>query len=257
MDIRIKKNGKEIRDANKWFELAPPKGGELQWKNGRSAKELARFATDPSFVEFIKMVLANEGIEEQDFVCEPEAETYFGRKDDESIDLGTHGPRNHDLLMFGKTCVIGLEAKVSEHFGENTVKGEWDSATSTEKKDKRISGLIKFVSNGRYEDYASAPDHIKAMQYQLFTATAGTVLEAKRAKKQKNSINEALFLVLVFTGNVSKDSDYEQKVIDNDCAFKEFSEEFFGNGVSEIQGVKCRIIEQKVRLLSNYRFGED
>ena len=248
IQISIKK-GTEIHDVETWFIVAPPKDPELQWKNGRSAKELARFATDPSFQDFINKVLNDVGIKEQDFVCEPEAETHFERQESEKIDIGINGPRNHDLLMVGKTCVIGLEAKVSEKFGNNTVQEEWKKATTMNKKEKRIPGLISFLSNGKYTDYAATPDSIKGLQYQLLTATVGTVLEAKRRKKK-----DAIVLVLVFTGNVSKGDGYEQNVQNNDAAFDAFKNEFFKEDVVEIQGVNCRLIERKVKLMSNYVF---
>ena len=42
MKIEIQKTIK-ITNENEWFLLAPPKGKEKQWKDGFSAKELARF----------------------------------------------------------------------------------------------------------------------------------------------------------------------------------------------------------------------
>ena len=117
------------------------------------------------------------------------------------------------------------------------------------KKEKRIPGLISFLSNGKYTDYAATPDSIKGLQYQLLTATVGTVLEAKRRKKK-----DAIVLVLVFTGNVSKEDGYEQNVQNNDVAFDAFKNEFFKEDVVEIQGVNCRLIERKVKLMSNYVF---
>lgn len=254
VQITIKK-GTEIHDVETWYVVAPPKDPELQWKNGRSAKELARFATDPSFSDFIESVLKNAGIGEQDFICEPEAETPFERQDAEKIDMGINGPRNHDLLMLGKTCVIGVEAKVSEKFGNNTVQEEWEKAKTQNKKEKRIPGLIEFLSNGKYKDYESTPESIKSLQYQLLTATVGTVLEAKRKLEGKRIKNiEAIVLVLVFTGNVAKENGYEQNVVYNDNALKAFTDVFFKDGVATIQGIKCRVVERKVTLLSNYDY---
>ena len=63
MIVTIKKEVK-IQDVETWHIVAPPKSPDKQWKNGRSAKELARFATDPSFTEFIKKVLKDLGIKE-------------------------------------------------------------------------------------------------------------------------------------------------------------------------------------------------
>ena len=35
-------DGKPIRSVEDWFRFAPPKRGAEQWRDGRSAKELAR-----------------------------------------------------------------------------------------------------------------------------------------------------------------------------------------------------------------------
>lgn len=249
MKITIKKSV-AINDAETWHFVAPPKDPEKQWKNGRSAKELARFATDPFFTEFIKKLLDKESITPQDFECEPEAETRFEKEgDDEIIDLGKGGPRNHDLLMIGSDdCVFGVEAKVSEKFGNHTVKQEWNSSKSSKnKKEKRIPGLIKFLSNNQDADYESSTDNIKDLQYQLLTATVGTILEAKRRKKDK-----AIVLVLIFEGNVAKEDGYKKKIEDNKKAFNAFCNVFFKNKETEIQGIKCRIIERAVIIKSNY-----
>lgn len=242
MNIEIIKNDTKITSVEDWYKVAPPKKPAEQWKDGRSAKELARFVTGPSFGEFVKLLLKNMGIKEQDFVCEPEAETRFEIQSSlEQIDLGVSGPRNHDLLMTGKTCVIGVEAKVSEKFGEYTVKKEWEKACTPNKREKRISGLIQFLSDGVYQDYEHTPDSIKELQYQLFTATVGTILEAKR-----KVIKEAIVLVMVFKGNVAKEDDYNTKCDNNDAAFNAFKNAFFVNNPMAIQGVNCRIIKQEV-----------
>ncbi len=250
MNIEIIKNDTKIASVEDWYKVAPPKDPTTQWKNGRSAKELARFVTDPSFGEFVKLLLKNTNIKEQDFVCEPEAETRFEiRSSSEKIDLGMSGPRNHDLLMIGETCVIGVEAKVSEKFGEYTVKKEWEKACTSNKREKRVPGLIQFLSNGVYQDYDHTPDFIKELQYQLFTATVGTILEAKR-----KDIKEAIVLVLVFKGNVAKEDDYITNCDNNDAAFNAFKNAFFVNNPMVIQGVNCRLLKQEVWIKSNYCF---
>lgn len=40
--MRITKNGHEIRTVDDWFQYAPPMGRQIQWRDGRSAKELAK-----------------------------------------------------------------------------------------------------------------------------------------------------------------------------------------------------------------------
>src|SRR5512143_788477 len=40
--MRLCRGQSTIRSTDDWFSLAPPKKGALQWKDGRSAKELAK-----------------------------------------------------------------------------------------------------------------------------------------------------------------------------------------------------------------------
>ena len=244
MEITIKKNV-EINSVEQWFQVAPPKGKDAQWKNGRSAKELARFATDPYFKSFIRGVLEQENIREQNFVCEPEAETVLKS----AIDMGINGPRNHDLLMVGsKDCVIGVEAKVSEGFGNNTIEEERKKADTRNKKEKRIPGLVQFITNNIYSDFNEVPETIKSLMYQLFTATVGTIIESKNRGKKK-----ALVLVLVFTGNVDKEPGYEDKMKKNCSDYDAFVQEFFPNGEAIIQNVRCRIKKVEIEIKSPYQ----
>ena len=93
MKVEIKKTV-SIKNADNWKDYAPPKDAKTQWKDGRSAKELARFVTSEEFIPFLRAFLKDLGIKNQDFEAEPEAETYFPEKE-----FGKSGPRNHDLLM--------------------------------------------------------------------------------------------------------------------------------------------------------------
>lgn len=205
MIINISKKVK-IENPIDWYNVAPPKGEEKQWKEGRSALEMARFATSNEFETMIKNVLKDCKTQTQDFECEPEALTVFP-----SDTMGTSGPRNHDLLMIGKNCVIGVEAKVSESF-DILIKDKRINASENMKK--RLSGAINFI----YGD--KVPFDVEDMHYQLFSATVGTVLEAQKHKECKN----AIILVLVFKGDVCKATDpsYDNNVKVNNEAFKKF-----------------------------------
>lgn len=58
-------------------------------------------------------------------------------------------------------------------------------------------------------------DTVNTIGYQLVTSTRGTIYAAKEVKKCIN-------LILVFTGNVEKESNYRKKVDKNDRDFNEF-----------------------------------
>lgn len=204
MIINISKKVK-IENPIDWYNVAPPKGEEKQWKEGRSALEMARFATSKDFPCLIDKILGECGLKKQDFECEPEALTTFPSKT-----MGTSGPRNHDLLMIGEDCVIGIEAKVSESFDDLVCKKR-DKATDNMKK--RLDGAIQYVYG---ED---KPSDVEDMHYQLFSALIGTVEEAKKLGKQN-----VITLVIVFTGDACRetDSNYDNHVKANNDAFDKF-----------------------------------
>ena len=68
MKITISKTVK-ITSLEQWFNCAPPKGGAIQWKPGRSAQEMARFALrmtkkgvvdDDDWRQFIRYIKTKE-----------------------------------------------------------------------------------------------------------------------------------------------------------------------------------------------------
>lgn len=125
MQITFKnKKGEVINDSN-WEASWKPKE-ETQWKDGRSSKEFAKFASNECFFpKLISQVLTSCGIAEQNFECTPEAESSLG------IGFRKGGCRNHDLLMEGdEDCIIGVEAKVSESFDNK----DWINALNEQKK---------------------------------------------------------------------------------------------------------------------------
>ena len=169
MKIEIQKSIK-ITNEDDWFKVSPPKGGKKQWKKGRSARLLAQYTTDQTsdFKQLIEKILHECGLEKQNFNCEPEASASLG------TGFGGGGSRNHDLLMIGKDCVIGVEAKVSESFDK-----EIDEVISkSETRKHRAEKLIGFLVREKIDD------KINKLGYQLFTATRGTMCSAEKSRVQ-------------------------------------------------------------------------
>lgn len=212
MSIVIKKE-LTICNEEDWFRVAPPKKKEAQWKDGFSAKELAKFVTNNNeqfSVLISKIVKDCFGRVSTQFTGEPEKDTPLPPKT-------SHGPRNHDLLLYNDDLVIGIEAKVDEEYGDS-ISNEYEKAESQDKKD-RINWLTETIIPGcSYED-----DKVKGLRYQLFTATAGTLLEA-----YKKGLNRCIVLVLSFR--------YENKMPNkrNDDDFANFVKEVCGNSNSRI-----------------------
>src|SRR5258708_35648364 len=121
--MRVYKISDEIRSVEDWFKYAPPKMGERQWKDGRSAKELARswfrkeLPCPPEEMHrllewnFRTTISFNEAKPE----CIIELDDFVGEH------------RNCDLVVLcniaAKRMVINIEAKADEAFGD--VIGEY------------------------------------------------------------------------------------------------------------------------------------
>ena len=181
MKIEIQKTAK-ITNENEWFLLAPPKGKEKQWKDGYSAKELAKFVTSDykGFTELIKNIVkeATHRVPKS-FVGEPEAITSLP---------GSGQGRNHDLLLYNDNLVIGIEAKVNEPYGES-ISSEYLNPETTNNKKNRIEALWEIIFRDKPKEELPKCN----LKYQLLTGTAGTLFEA-----HKRGIKQCIFLVLSF-----------------------------------------------------------
>ncbi|MFZ0467162.1 MAG: hypothetical protein WAL78_15825, partial [Candidatus Acidiferrales bacterium] len=106
---------------------------------------------------------------------------------------GTHGPRCHDLALFGEqgqsAITICVEAKADERFGAPVV----DELRNAKKRrgtrfldrldwlTRSLLGLPAFKDEGRN----TVSDEIRNLPYQLLTATAGTLIEAENQHSAK------------------------------------------------------------------------
>ena len=227
MDITIKKTT-AITNETEWFLVAPPKKGIIQWKDGYSAKEFAKFATlNGNLQKLLQSILEEISfITDDSFIGEPEYETKLP---------GQGEGRNHDLLLYNKDLVIGIEAKVNEDFDE-TIKKKCKDATDN--KINRIKELKKIVFRN-----PDSPD-VDELRYQLLTATAGTLLEAFEKDKEL-----CVFLVLSFH---KFDEEANSK---NKAAFKTFVEIVCGESkksqIFTVKGKKitCWFIERDISFI--------
>ena len=175
----LKKN--KINDLDTWFQFAPPMGGAKQWRDGRSAKELARYMTAdlPNVPSEIEKVLCDFTAPDAEFDWAGEYITRFA-----DYDLGFGEGRNHDAFMWNDDMVVGVEGKADESLGSQLIGDAISNAG--ENKMHRISGMIKML-------FGDTPDNHKDIRYQLVTATSATLLEAK-----SRGVDNAVFLVIVF-----------------------------------------------------------
>ena len=109
----VEKNGQRLSTLEEWFDVAGPKGGDLHWKDGRSAKESAGswLAAAPALPAEIASTLSSHADIGRfcDWRAEPEAQV--------SID-DFRGPPNVDVLLVGSDSngpvVVAVEAKADE-----------------------------------------------------------------------------------------------------------------------------------------------
>ena len=205
----FKKNG--IYDIDSWFEFAPPMGAEKQWRDGRSAKELARYMTAnfPYVPTEIEDTLSDFTTPDAEFDWNGEYVTDLAK-----YNLGRGEGRNHDAFMWNKDVVVGIEGKADESLGSQLIG---DAITgATDNKMHRMRGMIKML-------FGDEPENHKNIRYQLVTATAATLLEAK-----KHKVNNALVLVLVFK---KQGCFSEQKIASNNADIENF--------LLETSAVKC------------------
>lgn len=186
MEITFKKDGNLINSIKSWEDYGGPKYNK-QWKEGHSAYKMAYYAIQYTneFKRTIQSVLKSCGLQQQDFVCEPEATIGLGQG------MKSGGPRVHDLLMIGEDCVIGIEAKVSEPFDRSI--SYINNEQKKKSKETRAEALWNFLA-GKNTTIDESP-----IGYQLFTATRGTMCSAIKAKK----VN-CIMLVLSFIAEVKE-----------------------------------------------------
>lgn len=237
MAIKLEKTTK-ITNVDVWLRVAPPKGGITQWKDGCSAKELAGFVigTPKDFSKMLEdVVRGTVGYVPGSFTGEPEATTKLPP-------TGSRGPREHDLLLFDKRIVIGIEAKVDEPFGNNKSILQ-ENNTISENKKARIAWLMDMI----LPDRSIEEKEVGELKYQLFTATAGTLLEAVNKDKK-----ECIFLVLAFhsadepvnEANKKSFNDFKRIV----CGENKDSKEFIVND----KRVNCWFVEREITFVPGH-----
>lgn len=111
--LELKKNTKQINSVDDWYNFAPPQNPSLHWKDGRSAKELAKYIISGNgcIPKEIEIILSQLG-------CNPNS-IFYGEPEAVTSLEGRGGGRHYDLLLVKESeVVIGIEAKSDEDFGK-------------------------------------------------------------------------------------------------------------------------------------------
>jgi hypothetical protein len=159
----------EINNLDEWFNLCPPKGKEKQWKDKRSAKEMAKFWLDENNCENFKRFIC-EKIEDFEFdYIIPERRSKF---DD------FKSPRKHDLFILSKDkkTIITIEGKADESFG-NSFDETFKKAICEkilENKSEKLDRIINL-----YQKFFNKNGAVLSIMYQLTHWFAGSLSDAE------------------------------------------------------------------------------
>lgn len=162
----------------RWEEWTRPKR-DYQWKEGRSAMELAkswfRNGTPAPPQELLDLLNSHDRTKEIRFASgSPEKVTRLPERGE---------GRNHDLALIGYTdaeqVTVCIEAKADEPFGSDSVLDYYNKAMKkrtsgiSTRAPERIEALLAMVDPG-VSVYES---RWKDIRYQLITALCGTILQ--------------------------------------------------------------------------------
>ena len=201
--MKLCKGPSDIQSMDDWLKFAPPKMGELQWKDGRSAKELARAwctkANCPSppeeILQLLKPLVGSDQM--AGAVGWPEHQV--------RIDHLPGEPPNIDLAIVSNSkqglTAICIEAKADEPFGRY-VSEMHNAATKLIKLGgmTRVLDRIVYLENRLLpEGDANLPGR-EEIRYQLLTGTAAALAMAK-----SNDAPVAVFVIheFLFPGHVN------------------------------------------------------
>jgi len=174
--VRFHKNGCEILSVEDWFRCAPPKKGLRHWKDGRSAKELARSWFPQRGQPQIPHELTSLLNSHQDTMG---TVIYEGLPENKvRLDSFKGETRNTDLVLLGqsnqKAIVISIEAKADEPFDLTIAERLRKAEGSSSNVPKRISLLCRSLFGETVTEFPPLAD----LRYQLLTGMAGALIEA-------------------------------------------------------------------------------
>ena len=176
--MELFKDNQRINTVDKWKSLAPPKGGDKQWIDNRSAKEAAKawIEAQPGVpIEISKLFEGSEHFSKTEFEkAEPEYQIHFD---------SYRGPRNADLAIWAKDehgpIGITVEAKADESF-DVRVKEYCSAGLEERVKNPRSQRMYRITELSQALFFTRSPytPKIGDLRYQLLTAAAGTIVHA-------------------------------------------------------------------------------
>ncbi len=237
MKLIIKSDcGKAVHSTKEWEVLCPPLGQSDQWVDYRSAKELAKSVFDTgTFSKVVNEVLSDMNIPLP-------SEMYGVPEKPTTLPWGQSGKRKHDLWLYNKqsNIAVSIEAKTDESFDR---KLSQKKATSKKKNsdggfnmNARLDGILDYIYQGK------PPRYNGDLHYQLLSATAGAILEAK-----SKCISRVAVIFLVFKSNMLS----KRKLNTNEKAWELFCDSLklkYSGGTILRDDVNCYITKKEIQL---------
>lgn len=182
-----------ISNPDEWKLAFPPAGGDKQWRDGYSAKELAKIVTgwyaDIDFEQELRNKLNKPKLVITKDKIYPERLSKF--------DNDWHGPRHHDLaccaLDDGKPIALCFEAKVYE-----SLDLKLEKYRNSKGKIARCNKLCKNFFGQKYDGNEQL---YKDIYYQILSSIAGSIAFAC-----ENGINDAIFILYQIIPNSRKEN---------------------------------------------------
>jgi hypothetical protein len=167
-----------VRSLDDWLAHAGPKS-KKQWKEGRSAKELAKAWLGPVVPDDLADFLASHTATKGFRIDNARAEHVT------RLDNFRGEQRNHDLVLFGATTgkktVVGIEAKADESLGDSLTdylrKAKARKTKTPTKSPERLKRLTTQLFGRTLKD----DPKLGELRFQLLSAAAGTLIEAKNS----------------------------------------------------------------------------
>ncbi|MGB7666122.1 MAG: hypothetical protein WBL66_02570 [Candidatus Acidiferrales bacterium] len=207
--------GHPIHSLCNWEKYAMPLNRKSKhWKEARSAFELARLWTgngEPAVPTVLAELLnshdATRGTVIRSGITEHETQ----------LPPRIHGPRCHDLALFGEqgqsAVTICVEAKADEPFGATVADELRNSAkrpvTAFPQRLDWLTRSLLGLAAFKGESHNIVSDQIRDLPYQLLTAMAGTLLEAENQHSAK-----AILVIHEFRTPKTADEKMERNAIE-------------------------------------------
>ncbi len=165
-----------------WTDWVPPRGGDKQWVEGRSAMEIARAFFREGTAAMPRPL--NRLLESSSVTAGFVAETALPEFETKLPPRGSSGPRNHDVLIRGhagaRKITIGIEAKADEPFdGPLSAKQAYAQKRVAEGKNttmpERLSILGKLLFGSKFD---LANGQYSELGHQLIAGVAGSAIQA-------------------------------------------------------------------------------